>query len=66
MFTPTGNLVAHLYPRVRQAPLLPDGRVFIAGYPTAQLYDPATDTFTATGPYAARGPCHVAIGDSIG
>ena len=55
-FTPTGNMVAHQYPWVRQAPLLPDGRVFIAGYPTAELYDPATGTFTATRPYATAAP----------
>jgi hypothetical protein len=54
--TPTGNMVAHQYPWVRQAPLLPDGRVFIAGYPTAQIYDPITGIFTATGPYAAPAP----------
>jgi len=54
--TPTGNMVAHQYPWVRQAPLLPDGRVFIAGYPTAQIYDPITGIFTATGPYAAPVP----------
>ncbi|HXR75329.1 MAG TPA: hypothetical protein VN737_05100 [Bryobacteraceae bacterium] len=54
--TSTGNMVAHQYPWVRQAPLLPDGRVFIAGYPTAQLYDPTTGAFTATGPYAAPAP----------
>jgi len=54
--TSTGNMVAHQYPWVRQAPLLPDGRVFIAGYPTAQLYDPTTGAFTATGAYAAPAP----------
>jgi hypothetical protein len=54
--TSTGNMVAHQYPWVRQAPLLPDGRVFFAGYPTAQLYDPTTGAFTATGPYAAPAP----------
>jgi hypothetical protein len=54
--TPTGNMVAHQYPWVRQAPLLPDGRVFIAGYPTAQIYDPITGVFTATGPYATPAP----------
>ena len=54
--TPTGNMVAHQYPWVRQAPLLPDGRVFIAGYPTAQIYDSITGIFTATGPYAAPVP----------
>jgi hypothetical protein len=53
---PTGNMVVHQYPWVRQAPLLPDGRVFIAGYPTAQIYDPITGIFTATGPYAAPAP----------
>src|SRR5215475_6912974 len=54
--TPTGNMVAHQYPWVRQAPLLRDGRVFIAGYPTAQIYDPITGIFSATRPYAAPAP----------
>jgi hypothetical protein len=49
-------MVAHQYPWVRQAPLLPDGRVFIAGYPTAQIYDPITGIFSATRPYAAPVP----------
>jgi len=49
-------MIAHQYPWVREAPLLQDGRVFIAGYPTAQLYDPITSAFTATGPYAAPAP----------
>jgi len=55
-FTPTGNMVVQQYQWVRQAPLLPNGRVFIAGYPTAQLYDPITGAFTATEPYAAPAP----------
>jgi hypothetical protein len=49
-------MVAHQYPWVRQAPLLPDGSVFIVGYPTAQIYDPITGVFTATSPYAAPAP----------
>lgn len=36
--------------------LLRDGRVFFAGYPTAELYDPVTNTFAATVPYAAPAP----------
>ena len=55
-FTATGDLVARTYPTVGRAPLLQDGRVFIAGYPTAQLYDPVSGSFAATGPYAAPAP----------
>jgi hypothetical protein len=55
-FTATGDLVARTYGTVGRAPLLQDGRVFIAGYPTAQLYDPVSGTFAATGPYAAPAP----------
>jgi hypothetical protein len=35
------------YPWVRSAPLLRDGKVFIAGYPTAQLYDHVSGTCLA-------------------
>jgi hypothetical protein len=55
-FTATGDLVARTYATVGRAPLLQDGRVFIAGYPTAQLYDPVSGSFAATGPYAAPAP----------
>ena len=56
VFTTTGDMAAHPYPWPKQAPLLQDGRVFIAGYPTGQLYDPITGSFTPTGPYAAAPP----------
>jgi hypothetical protein len=56
MFSPTGNMVAnHTGPT---ATLLPNGKVLIAGgdfgdgdgpSPIAELFDPATGTFTATG-----------------
>ncbi len=39
-----------------QAVLLPNGKVFIAVNRTAQLYEPDTSTFTATGPYADKAP----------
>ena len=58
-FTVTGDMVAQPYPFYacgRCAALLQDGRVFVAGYPTAQLYDPVSGTFAATGPYAAPAP----------
>ena len=48
-------MVAHPYPGQVNT-LLQNGRVFIAAYPTAQLYDPVTGTFAATGPYAAPAP----------
>ena len=54
-FTATRDMVAHPYPG-QVTTFLQDGRVFIAGYPTAQIYDPVTGTFAATGPYAAPAP----------
>ena len=39
-----------------QAILLPIGKVLIAANVRAQLYDPATGTFTAAGPYVDDGP----------
>jgi hypothetical protein len=36
--------------------LLQNGNVFIAAYPTAQIYDPVAGTFAAIGPYAAPAP----------
>ena len=38
------------------ATLLQDGRVFIAAYPTAQIYDPVSGTFSAAGAYAGPAP----------
>jgi hypothetical protein len=42
-------------PSVSSASLLPDGRVLIAAEPTAELYDPASGTFSLTG--AMTTPC---------
>src|SRR5579864_4274995 len=57
-FTPTGNMITPRY--LHTATLLPDGRVLIAGgdgsysgltnaEASAELYDPATGTFSPTG-----------------
>jgi uncharacterized protein (TIGR03437 family) len=51
----TGDLVAPIY-STRLATLLRDGKVFIPGYPTAQVYDPVTRAFAATRPYATPAP----------
>jgi hypothetical protein len=51
----TGDMPAQPY-STRLATLLQDGRVFVAGYPTAQVYDPITRTFAAARPYAAPAP----------
>jgi hypothetical protein len=67
-FTPTGNMTAARFSHT--ATLLPDGRVLIAGGNTAchiggpyclrpdhaELYDPATGTFTATGSMSTAFP----------
>src|SRR5436190_4068542 len=71
-FSPMGDMVAQPYPGGKRAILLPDGRVFmapgqattllqdgrvfVAGYPTAQLYDPVSNTFAATAPYVGPAP----------
>jgi hypothetical protein len=55
-FTATGDMVANTYSWIKDAPLLPDGRVFVAGYPTAEIYDPTTGAFTATAPYLTGAP----------
>ena len=47
---------------IHTATLLGNGKVLIAGgYPTAELYDPATGTFAVTGAYAGSytGPLYV-------
>jgi uncharacterized protein (TIGR03437 family) len=53
--TATGDMVGQLY-STRAITLLQDGRVFVAGYPTSQIYDPQTNTFAATQPYAVPAP----------
>jgi hypothetical protein len=55
-FPAAGDMVANTYSWVKDAPLLPDGRVFVAGYPTAEIYDPTTGAFTATAPYLTGAP----------
>ena len=55
-FTAAGDMVANTYWWVKDAPLLPDGRVFVAGYPTAEIYDPTTGVFTAAAPYLTGAP----------
>ena len=55
-FIATGDMVANTYLWVKDSPLLPDGRVFVAGYPTAEIYDPTTGAFTATAPYLTGAP----------
>jgi WD40 repeat protein len=47
-FTPTGSMAAFHGP----ATLLNNGKVLMTGGANAELYDPATGTFTATGAYA--------------
>jgi hypothetical protein len=48
----TGDMVAPIYSGLL-ATLLRDGKVFVPGYPTAQVYDPVTRTFAATLPWFA-------------
>jgi Galactose oxidase, central domain len=69
-FTPTGSM---MMPREAQTmTVLPDGRVLVAGghqgrhaaitiYRSAELYDPATATFSATGNMSAKRHKHDAV-----
>jgi hypothetical protein len=60
-FTSTGDTISQPYPAA-SATLLQDGRVFIATYPTAQIYDPLSSAFSATAAYA--GPAPAFLGSS--
>jgi len=55
VFARTGDMVAKTYSGPFAA-LLRSGKVLVAGYPTAQIFDPATGNFFATSPYAAAAP----------
>src|ERR1700689_1296657 len=55
VFARTGDMVAKTYSGPSAA-LLRSGKVFVAGYPTAQIFDSATGNFVATSPYAAAAP----------
>ena len=60
-FTPTGDMIAARAGHT--APLLPDGKVLIAGGDdagSAELYDPSTGTFTATGSMTTPRQWHTA------
>jgi hypothetical protein len=57
-FTVTGDMTTGR--GAHTATLLADGRVLIAGGPTADLYDPSTGTFTATGNMVAAQYVHTA------
>jgi len=69
-FTPTGSLSVNRYGKT--ATLLLDGRVLMTGgydcgrggedgiWPTAEIYDPATGTFSATGPMVTGREFHTA------
>src|SRR5262245_49619173 len=59
-FTPTGNMTTPRYGHT--APLLPNGKVLIAGGSSkrpasAELFDPATGTFNPTGEMTMRRAC---------
>ena len=60
-FASTGDMISQPYPAA-SAILLQDGRVFIAAYPAAQIYDPRSGTFSAAGAYA--GPAPAFLGSS--
>src|SRR5437588_731838 len=52
-FAATGNMITPRFGHT--ATLLLNGKVLITGGPNAELYDPATGAFTATGAYADAG-----------
>jgi hypothetical protein len=52
-FTPTGDMLASGFSWNGFAPLLPDGRVFVALDSNAELYDPVTGTFALIAGYGS-------------